>query len=220
MLPSSSKTTSSGPHAGLNCTPSSFASCISSSEAGIMSQSSSDTVFIAVSSLGYCMFCNLSATLATSMATFPPPITMTCLLIFVPLPILFSLRKSRASIHLSAFLIPVDRLFDVPIPMNTASYLSSRSLNITSLPTLVLNMNSTPSDAMLLTSLSMASLGRRYKGGPMSMVPPPAGSASNTVISWPLNLRKYASDKPDGPAPIIATLLPVGLLTFCSTASL
>ena len=45
---------------------------------------------------------------------------------------------------------------------------------------------------------------------PYSFRPPVFGRASNTCTSWPLVARRWAQANPAGPAPITATVFPVG----------
>ena len=69
--------------------------------------------------------------------------------------------------------------------------------------------NSTPSACMSLMRRSMTDLSSFMLGMPYISRPPTRSARSNTVTAWPRLFRYSATDRPDGPLPTTATLLPV-----------
>jgi len=69
------------------------------------------------------------------------------------------------------------------------------------------NLNFTPSFLIKSISFSIASCGSRNFGRTLLTIPPADFSFSKTVTSIPTLVRKYAADRPEGPAPMIAAFI-------------
>ena len=69
--------------------------------------------------------------------------------------------------------------------------------------------NSTPSACMILMRRSMTDLSSFMLGMPYISKPPTRSARSKTVTAWPRMLRYSATERPAGPLPMTATLLPV-----------
>lgn len=73
-----------------------------------------------------------------------------------------------------------------------------------SVPTVVLQWNTTPSSSIFLISRLTISFGSRYSGMPNMRTPPGSGSISNISTLKPLRARSPAMVSPAGPEPITA----------------
>ena len=81
-----------------------------------------------------------------------------------------------------------------------------------SLPTSVFSLNSTPRDSKYSRRLTITDFSSLNDGMPKVSKPPISGFLSNTTGVTPLRIKISAQPSPAGPAPMMATLLPV-----CST---
>ena len=146
---------------------------------------------------------------AQSIAVLPPPTTMMSSPSEGGLPFA---TNSRNSIPESASSSPSQRspcARCAPIARKTASWLFRSSASVKCSPQRMPMRNSAPSCRMAWISASSASLGSRYAGIPYRSMPPGADAASNRVQACPFCRRKYAAASPAGPAPTMATDLPV-----------
>src|SRR5450830_1012862 len=97
------------------------------------------------------------------------------------------------------------------MPMNTASYSASSCSMVTSLPTSVLRRNSMPMPLKTSRRLLSTLFSSLNSGIPKVSRPPISGFLSNTTGVTPPRTSTSAQPRPAGPAPMIATRLPVGL---------
>ncbi|KPW90454.1 hypothetical protein ALO79_200334 [Pseudomonas syringae pv. castaneae] len=97
------------------------------------------------------------------------------------------------------------------MPMNTASYSSSSCSMVTSLPTSVFRRNSIPMPVKTSRRLLSTVFSNLNSGMPKVSRPPISGFLSNTTGVTPPRTRTSAQPRPAGPAPMMATRLPVGL---------
>ena len=115
-------------------------------------------------------------------------------------------RKTPSS---STPLICKSLLLCEPIAMKTdLNPCRFRSLIVKSRPIAELSLSSTPRLKIALISRRISSRGSRYSGMPSVSIPPATDCASKTVTSYPNKARSWAHDRPAGPAPITATLIP------------
>ena len=98
----------------------------------------------------------------------------------------------------------------MPIPRNTASNSSTIAWNSMSLPTSVFKRNSTPIPSKTSRRLDITLFSSLNSGIPNVSKPPISGYLSKITGVTPLRTRTSAAPRPAGPAPIIATRLPVG----------
>ena len=143
----------------------------------------------------------LLATLAVSIAVFPPPIITTFLPISVILLSLYSLKNCMAFIKLQ----PSRSIFSwisAPVAIIIFSYPSSISSLI--LLILVFNLTSIPRLKIKSISFSIQSTDILNSGIIFLTTPPSLFSFSNIVTFFPFLARKYAADSPAGPPPITA----------------
>src|SRR6202521_2071494 len=96
------------------------------------------------------------------------------------------------------------------MPRNTASYSPSRQSNATSAPISQPRRNSTPMSRMISWRFSITSFSSLKGGMPKVRSPPMRAWRSNTTGCTPPRTRMSAHPSPAGPAPTIATRLPVG----------
>ena len=82
--------------------------------------------------------------------------------------------------------------------------------NSTSLPTSVFSLNSTPMPSNTSRRFASTDFSSLNSGIPKVSRPPISGYLSNTTGVTPLRARMSAAPKPAGPAPMMATRLPVG----------
>ena len=95
------------------------------------------------------------------------------------------------------------------MPRNTASYSPSSRSKAKSVPTSRPKRNSTPMPCMSSRRVSTTSFSSLNGGMPKVSSPPMRGWRSNTTGCTPLRTRMSAHASPAGPAPTIATRLPV-----------
>ncbi|SSQ40391.1 Uncharacterised protein [Acinetobacter baumannii] len=93
--------------------------------------------------------------------------------------------------------------------MNTASYSASNSSIVTSLPISVFKRNSIPMPVKISRRRFITSFSILNSGIPNVSKPPISGRLSNTTGLTPPRAKISAQPSPAGPAPMIATFLPV-----------
>ncbi len=165
-LPSSA-IISSGATRNLKSTPSSLASRISISSAGI---SASVLLYNKYTFLAP----SLTAVLQASIAVFPPPTTATLSPIFIGILRAAFLKKSIPPItpgRSSPFTLKEED-FHAPTEIYTASKFFLTYSKSKSLPTLMLFIIFAPIFSMIATSSSITAPGRRYSGIPYLSIPP------------------------------------------------